>query len=462
MFLTMMKACRTLLAATMLLAAQLSLAAPAGEVEFAQGLASAQQGSQSPRFLSKGDVLQEGDVLNTGAKGFAIIAFPDGSKVTLRPNTSFAIDQYNAAAGQEAAFFRLLKGGMRAITGAIGRTKPDAVRFSTSTATIGIRGTSFDARICDADCANEEARGGGAKPKPGVVADSVVARVAVLTGGAVLTGADKQTRAAAKGAALYTGDTIRTEKGGYAVLAFRDETRITVASESEFRLENVRFTGEKSDSGSFAVRLVRGTARTLTGLLARRDPKAFQYSAGSATIGIRGTGFDTRVEQECAAGKCADSVYALLWDGSIALEIGQQSLLIPLNRAALFNALQNRLAVLDLVPQFFTIEPAPRPDRISVEDNLFSAVDPKGTPPGLYVNVRDGHIVFLGLNNRGVDLGRFESAYLGIGLETPQRLTRVPQFILNDPIPAPENFDMKLLRLLETLGDSSRGLICEM
>ena len=32
----------------------------------------------------------------------------------------------------------------------------------------------------------------------------------------------------------------------------------------------------------------------------------------------------------------------------------------------------------------------------------------------------------------------------------------------NDPLPAPENFDEKLLRLLETLGDSSGGLICEM
>lgn len=102
MFLDFMKACRALLTVTLLAASTALFAAPVGQVEFAQGLASAQQKGQTPRFLNKGDALQEGDVLNTGAKGFAIIVFPDGSKMTLRPNTTFAIDQFNAAAGQEA------------------------------------------------------------------------------------------------------------------------------------------------------------------------------------------------------------------------------------------------------------------------------------------------------------------------------------------------------------------------
>ena len=471
MFLTLMSMCRNFpglnalraaLAAGLLLAATMTLAAPAGQVEFAQGLTSAQQPGQAVRFLSKGDALQEGDILNTGARGFAIIAFTDGGKMTLRPNTTFAIDQFNATAGQEAAFFRLLKGGMRAITGAIGKARPEAVRINASTATIGIRGTSFDVRICDADCAKEV--GGGAKPRPAPVADPVVARVAALTGAATATGANNQARTVSKGAALYTGDSIRTEKGAYVVLAFRDETRITVASESEFKLENVRFAGEKSDNGNFAVRLLRGTARTVTGLLAKRDAKAFQFSASTATIGIRGTGFDTRVVLECSApGTCADSVYALLWDGSIALDAENQSLLIPLGRAAVFNGLLKRLSFLDIAPDFFPgeVEP-PRPDRIPVDDIFFSAVDLNGTPPGLYVNVRDGHILFLGPNNRGIDLARFEAGYLANGGGTPTRLTFVPRFISEDPIQPPEIFDVKVLRLLEMLGESSGGLICEM
>ena len=459
MLLKFMQACRAALVAALLLAANPSLGAPAGRVEFAQGLASAQQRGQTPRFLSKGDALQEGDVLNTGAKGFAIIVFPDGGKMTLRPNTTFAIDQFNATAGQEATVFRLLKGGLRAITGAIGKAKPEAVRINTSTATIGIRGTQFDARICDSDCAKENR--GGASPKP-VAADAVVARVAVVAGSVTAVTTSKQSRVLVKGSALYTGESIRTEKSSHVMLVFRDETRITIASESEFSLDNVRFTGAQSDSGNFAVRLLKGTARTFTGLFAKRTASAFQFSAGTATVGIRGTGFDTRVVRECVANKCADFVYAQLWDGSISLDAANQSLLIPLSRAAVFNALQNSVALLDNVPRFFADETAPRPDQVTVDENFFGAVDINGAPAGLYVNVRDGHVVFIGANNRSVDLGRAEAGFLADGSNAPARLTRVPGFMTNDPIPAPENFDEKTLRLLETLGDSSGGLICEM
>ncbi len=455
----LLRRCRGGLWAALWLAASQAFAAPAGQIEFAQGLASAQQSGQSPRFLNKGDVLNEGDVLNTGAKGFAIIAFPDGGKMTLRPNTTFAIDQFNSTAGQEATVFRLLKGGLRAITGAIGRAKPDAVRVNTTAATIGIRGTSFDVRICDADCAKEVRP--GAKPPP-AAADPVVARVAVISGTALIVGVNKQTRVATRGASLFTGESIRTEKSAHAVLIFRDETRVTVAAESEFQLENVRFTGEKADTGNFAVRLIKGTARTLTGLLAKRDANSFRYTAGGSTIGIRGTGFDARVVQECVAKKCADFVYAQLWEGAIALDAANQSLVIPLNRAAVFNALQNSVALLDAVPPFFTNEPAPRPDQIKIEEDYFGVVNLNGTPAGLYVNVRDGHVVLLSGNNRGVDLARNEAGYLAVGGNTPARLTRVPLFMSQDPIPAPESFDEKTLRLLETLGDSSGGLICEM
>ena len=61
MLLTVIKACRGLRPASvvvsallsLMLAANLAYAAPAGQVEFAQGLASAQQKGQTPRFLSK-------------------------------------------------------------------------------------------------------------------------------------------------------------------------------------------------------------------------------------------------------------------------------------------------------------------------------------------------------------------------------------------------------------------------
>src|SRR5688572_24564198 len=114
-------------------------AAPAagavGEVIVVQGVATAQRAGSTPRFLQKGEPLHEGEVVSTGATGYTVIAFKDGTKFTLRPNSSFAIERYRHGAGEkDSAGFRLLKGGMRAITGLISKRDPNAMQINTISA----------------------------------------------------------------------------------------------------------------------------------------------------------------------------------------------------------------------------------------------------------------------------------------------------------------------------------------
>jgi len=432
-----------------------------GKIEFVQGLASAQNGTAAPRFLNKGDAIFESDVISTSARGFAIIAFADGSKMTLRPNTIFAVDKFVQTKGSESAAFRLLKGGFRAITGAIGRANPQGVQINTATATIGIRGTSFDTRICETDCAKELRPGQKSKPP----AAQVVGRVALHSGVSTVVDAKGQSRAVTQGTPLFSGETVRTEKGAWAVLAFRDQSKVTVISESEFKLEDVRFSGVRSDTGSFTVRVLRGGARALTGLLGKREPAAVKFNAATVYIGLRGTGFDHRIALDCVApGNCAQAVFAYTWEGAIALESGQQSLVVPLGRAGIANPDQNKLALLDKVPQFFLDEAAPRPDTVNVDfENLFATNNVDGAPAGVYASVRDGHIHFAGRKS-GIDLGPGESGYLADGQDTPMRLSNTPRFLSEDPIPAPEEFNEKTLRLLEILnpGGNPGDVICEM
>jgi hypothetical protein len=66
--------------------------------------------------------------------------------VSLQPGSEYRIDDYNFSGSQDGAekgFFSLLKGGLRTITGMIGRNNKAAYRVNTSVATIGIRGTEF-------------------------------------------------------------------------------------------------------------------------------------------------------------------------------------------------------------------------------------------------------------------------------------------------------------------------------
>ncbi|HSW13685.1 MAG TPA: hypothetical protein VLI06_12645 [Solimonas sp.] len=53
------------------------------------------------------------------------------------------------------AFFKLLKGGFRAVSGLIGKVDRNEYRVSTPVATIGIRGTDYLLVLCDAACMND-------------------------------------------------------------------------------------------------------------------------------------------------------------------------------------------------------------------------------------------------------------------------------------------------------------------
>ena len=119
-------------------------AAVAGWVDFASGGATVSDGQGRQRTLAKGDNLDKGDTVRTGAAGRAQIRFTDGAYVSLQPNSEFAIKDYNFEGktdGNERGFFALARGAMRTVTGLIGRVNRNRYQVSTPTATIGIRGT---------------------------------------------------------------------------------------------------------------------------------------------------------------------------------------------------------------------------------------------------------------------------------------------------------------------------------
>ena len=112
--------------------------------------------------LSRGDAVEAGDVIVTGAKAYAQIKLADGTKVAIRPASRFVIEALEApATATEAAIgagtalrarFDLQKGGFRTITGRIAKRDPSAYQVSTPSAVIRVKGTNYVARLCSADC----------------------------------------------------------------------------------------------------------------------------------------------------------------------------------------------------------------------------------------------------------------------------------------------------------------------
>lgn len=160
----------------------------AGSVALAQGSVTDTAKDGSSRQLKDGDQVFPGDSFVLGADSYLDLDLEDTGRILLRPNTTFQIQSYHydadahdasgptdangqplikpASAQPENAFFKLVKGGLRAVDGLIGKTSPQNYGVETPVATIGVRGTAFDVRYCGDDCTDEADAGG--KPDNGL------------------------------------------------------------------------------------------------------------------------------------------------------------------------------------------------------------------------------------------------------------------------------------------------------
>ena len=133
------------------------MAEGAGTVTHLSGILKALRADGATKILSvKSDILQ-GDILQTEKDTFARIKFIDGGEVVLRPGTVFKVQSYAYAPDSQQddnIALQLVKGGMRSVTGLLGKRSPDKFKMETVVATIGIRGTHFGALLCNDDCAD--------------------------------------------------------------------------------------------------------------------------------------------------------------------------------------------------------------------------------------------------------------------------------------------------------------------
>src|SRR5437870_3912026 len=123
------------------------------------------QGAEAGRFLSVvGDVrvgregapqrvaqraaeFYEGESIITGAGALAQLRMFDGALMSVRGDTEIKLERFSYAGEQDrnASFLMsVLKGGLRTITGVIGRQNRERYRITTATVTIGVRGTDFE------------------------------------------------------------------------------------------------------------------------------------------------------------------------------------------------------------------------------------------------------------------------------------------------------------------------------
>ena len=273
-----------------------------GTTVFARGAVTASL-ENDIRLIGHGTPIYEQDVLTTGGGSFAIVELDDGTEMILRPNTVFRFDEFRTGEGGESMRLNLFKGGMRTVTGSAARRAPDAFELRTPVATIRILGTDFSARLCEQDCAQEaeelgEDAGGG---------PDVIGRVAFVKGEASAVSLFNKRRSLSAGGPVFQGDSLETGVGAFAVIAFRDESRITLLENTRFRINRHQYDAQAPESGSALMRLLRGGIRVVAGLISKARPEAYEVATPVATISTRGTRFDV-----VCTGLCADNGHSSL------------------------------------------------------------------------------------------------------------------------------------------------------
>ncbi|PPC94137.1 MAG: hypothetical protein CTY33_04900 [Methylotenera sp.] len=137
----------------------ISAAELAGIVERMLGSAQIISLGSQKTLQVKAEVLQ-GDQITTASDAEILLRMTDGTVLAIRPNTNLIVSEYRfdpKDSNNDHFIMKLVKGGLRTVTGAIGKKNPHKVRFNTPTATIGIRGTDFEVAVLDHTKSNAEA-----------------------------------------------------------------------------------------------------------------------------------------------------------------------------------------------------------------------------------------------------------------------------------------------------------------
>jgi hypothetical protein len=133
------------------------------------------------RRAATGESFETRSIIATGPRAFSLLKFADGAVLALKSNTALVVQEYvydKEKPAESRSSMALLKGGLRALTGAIGANQPKRVSFQTPVATIGIRGTDFIVAVSRREAAAVETASAAAGLQRGgaASADHVLAK----------------------------------------------------------------------------------------------------------------------------------------------------------------------------------------------------------------------------------------------------------------------------------------------
>jgi hypothetical protein len=163
-----------------------------------------------------------------------------------------------------------------------------------------------------------------------------------------------------KGFEVRSGEKIITGDGALVQMRLNDGGFLSVRAGSEMVIDRFVYDEKNASNSNFLVSLVRGGFRSITGLIGKTNPDAYQIRTTTATVGIRGTDHEPMVIPEGVPGMAAlgpPGFYDKVNDGETFIRNRNGVLSLKRGEIGFAPAIADRApAILLKIPDFYKVE----------------------------------------------------------------------------------------------------------
>ncbi len=162
------------------------------------------------------------------------------------------------------------------------------------------------------------------------VAFAVVGKFQFVNGEVTVINAQGQQRVVKKGDTIDEGDTVASSGNGFAQIKMEDGGFFAVRPDTKFKVDTFKYNGKEDGSEKGLFSLLKGSLRSVTGVIGKKHHDNYKIQTATSTIGIRGSGADVGYDE--AIGTAVQTLFGghTLTSGGQTIETGPgQTALAP-------------------------------------------------------------------------------------------------------------------------------------
>jgi hypothetical protein len=132
-----------------------------------------------------------------------------------------------------------------------------------------------------------------------------------LSGPLLATKADGSSRVLATNSTVEQGDTLTTQKNGYAQIKFSDDSLLILQPDTVLTIDRFSYEADKPDADHIALTLTQGGVRSTAGLIGKRSQDRVTLTTPAGTVNLQGASAIIQYRKQSAVAQAAALAYLM-------------------------------------------------------------------------------------------------------------------------------------------------------